>query len=260
METTREWKYEMPSCVAVPVAAIDDGGCIRAHDSTDAPDERHRGNRGRGGAADWCTTGTGCSLARGTCTACSLTRSAATAPSRQAPYIGYGSTAAAATACVHGSRSIRLFGGGEELDSVDKAGVEIARQLVQHILGGWGGGRHAAAGRQEQMRHEARGGEAAAVEACRCAAESIASERAAAHDGAPEPPERPVELRQLRLPERLDVGGLPPPEPPPRDVAQPRHLHLGLVRRPPQRLGLAVVDVGDGRLAAAAEDGVVDEG
>lgn len=24
----------------------------------------------------------------------------------------------------------------EELDSVDKAGVEIARQLVQHILGG----------------------------------------------------------------------------------------------------------------------------
>lgn len=28
----------------------------------------------------------------------------------------------------------------EELDSVDKAGVEIARQLVQHILGGWGGG------------------------------------------------------------------------------------------------------------------------
>lgn len=28
----------------------------------------------------------------------------------------------------------------EELDSVDKAGVEIARQLVQHILGGGGGG------------------------------------------------------------------------------------------------------------------------
>lgn len=27
----------------------------------------------------------------------------------------------------------------EELDSVDKAGVEIARQLVQHILGGGGG-------------------------------------------------------------------------------------------------------------------------